>query len=402
MPPPGFDVDERLAALLDHLQEIGALTDERWRAAFAEVPRHLFLPDPIWADDGARDDGWMVPVGRQDPYWWENAYADFALPTQVDDGTPAGADGRGRYTTSSASQPSLVALMLEALQVEDGMRVLEIGTATGYNAALLSARLGAENVTTIEVDPHLAEQGRAALADAGFKPTVVCGDGALDVPGAAPFDRVLATVAAKRIPYAWVEQTRPGGLVVTPWGNDYAATVLLRLEVGQDGTASGRPIGEAPFMWLREQRSAKGAWSDHVDFDAPVRRSATQVDPQVLAEPCGGAEFAVGAMVPHLAKALFHARDGSGEYTLWLYDTRGSWASVDFVPGAAEYAVEQAGSRHLWDEAETAHRWWEAQGGPGRERFGVSVGPEGHRVWLDEPARPVPTPQGPRTWSHRS
>jgi len=399
--PPGFDVDERLAALLDSLQAMGALTDARWRAAFTEVPRHLFIPDPIWADDGARDDGWMVPVGREDPYWWENAYADFALPTQVDDGTPAGTDGRGRYTTSSASQPSLVARMLEALQVQDGMRVLEIGTATGYNAALLSARLGEENVTTIEVDPHLAEQGRAALAGAGFKPTVVCGDGARGVPEAAPFDRVLATVAAKRIPYAWVEQTRPGGLVVTPWGNDYAATVLLRLEVGQDGAAAGRIVGDAPFMWLRDQRSAKGAWSDHVDFDAPVRRSATRVDPQLLAEPRSGAEFVVGVVVPHLAKVLFRAQDGSGEYTLWLYDTRGSWASVDFVPGAAEYAVEQAGPRHLWEEAEGAYRWWEGQGCPGRERFRVGVGPGGHRVWLDEPTRPVPVPQAPRPWSHR-
>ncbi|MFJ9554423.1 hypothetical protein ACIRPH_11440 [Nocardiopsis sp. NPDC101807] len=296
----------------------------------------------------------MVPVGHEGPYWWENAYADFALPTQIDDGTPAGAGGRGRYTISSASQPSLVARMLETLRVRDGMRVLEIGTATGYNAALLSARLGTDNVTTIEVDPHLAEQGRAVLASAGFKPTVVCGDGALGVRGGVPFDHVLATVAAKRIPYAWVEQTRPGGLAVTPWSNDYAATALLRLEVGHDGTASDRPIGDAPFMWLRDQRSAKGAWSDHVDRDAPVRRSQTAVDPRPLAEPRSGAEFAVGAMVPHLVKALFHARDGSGEYTLSLYDTHGSWASVDFVPGAAEYAVEQAGPRDLWEETEAA------------------------------------------------
>lgn len=129
------DTSARLAALVDDLQATGALTDPRWRDAFLQVPRHLFIPDPIWADDGARADGWMVPVGRDDPYWWENVYADYALPTQVDDGTPAGTDGRGRYTTSSASQPSLVARMLEALHVTDGMRVLEIGTATGYNAA---------------------------------------------------------------------------------------------------------------------------------------------------------------------------------------------------------------------------------------------------------------------------
>lgn len=380
--PPGFDAGARLAALVNQLQEMGVLTDPRWREAFLKVPRHRFLPDPIWADDGVRGDGWMVPVGQDDPYWWENAYADFALPTQVDDGTPEGEDGRGRYTTSSASQPSLVAEMLEALQIEDGMRVLEIGTATGYNAALLSARLGAENVTSIEIDPALAVQGRMALHAAGWAPCLVVGDGTAGVPERAPYDRVLATAAAKRVPYAWVEQTLPGGLVVTPWGNDYAATGLLRLKVGEDGSARGEIVGDAPFMWLRSQRSAKGPWSDHVDFEAPVRASRTTVEPALVAEAGSGAEFVVGAMVPGLARTLFHAEDDSGEYTLWLYDTAGSWASVDYVPGAEEYAVEQAGPRSLWEEVEVAYRWWQGRGRPYRSEFGVTLDRGGLRVWL--------------------
>jgi protein-L-isoaspartate(D-aspartate) O-methyltransferase len=387
--PPDFDTDERLAALVDHLGQVGTLTDDRWRDAFLQVPRHLFVPDPVWVRDGVRGDGWMIPVGRDDPYWWANAYADYALPTQVDDGAPAGEDGRGRYPTSSISQPTLVARMLDALDVHDDARVLEVGTATGYNAALLCARLGAGNVTTIEVDPTLAEQGRAALHAAGWTPTVVCGDGTRGVPEEAPFDRVLATVAAKRVPYSWVGQTRPGGKVVVPWGNDFMATVLLRLDVGEDGTATGRPIGDAQFMWLRDQRAATGRWSDFVDFDAPVRTTRTGVDPHVVVERGGGAEFAVGVAVPGLCGAWFDAEDGSGEATLWLYDTRGSWASVDDVPGVDGYEVEQAGPRGLWDEVEAAVDRWNAAGRPARERFGLTVTPSGQRVWLDEPGNPV-------------
>ncbi|OLT28668.1 hypothetical protein BJF83_14955 [Nocardiopsis sp. CNR-923] len=366
--------------------------DRRWRDAFLQVRRHAFIPDPIWAEDGDRGDGWMIPVGRDDPYWWDNAYTDFALPTQVDDGTPVGEDGRGRYATSSISQPSLVARMLEALRITDGARVLEIGTATGYNTGLLCARLGAENVVTIEVDPTLAERGRAALRAAGWKPTVVCGDGTSGVPAEAPFDRVLATVAAKRVPYAWVEQTRPGGLIVTPWGNDYMATVLLRLEVGENGTATGRPIGDAPFMWLRDQRAAAGRWSDHVDFHAPVRTSRTTVDPHQVVVRGSGAEFTVGTWAPGLCRAWFDAEDASGEATLWLYDTKGSWASVDYVPGATEYEVEQAGPRGLWGEVEAAVGWWQRARRPGRERFGLTVTPDGQHVWLDEPTNEVARP----------
>ncbi len=363
--------------------------DDRWRDAFLRTPRHLFVPDPIWVRDGARGDGWMIPVGRSDPYWWENAYADFALPTQVDDGAPAGDDGRGRYPTSSISQPSLVARMLEALEVTAGTRVLEIGTATGYNAALLCARLGAEYVTTVEVDAVLAEQGRTSLRAAGWKPTVVCGDGARGVPSEAPFDRVLATVAAKQIPYAWVDQTRPGGMIVAPWGNDFMTTVLLRLEVRQDGVATGRPTGDAPFMWLRDQRTAKGLWSDFIDFDAPVRTSRTGVDPHVVVERGSGVEFTVGATVPRLCRAWFDAEDDSGEATLWLYDTKGSWASVDYAPRVDGHRVEQAGPRSLWDEVEVAVAWWFRAGRPDRERFGLTVAPSGQQVWLDEPGNAV-------------
>lgn len=88
--------------------------------------------------------------------------------------------------TSSASKPDLVLSMLAALDVHDGHTVLEIGTGSGYNAALLAARLGAPSVTTVEIDPGLATSARAALVASGFPVTVLTGDGTQGYPANAP------------------------------------------------------------------------------------------------------------------------------------------------------------------------------------------------------------------------
>ncbi|MGH3936878.1 MAG: protein-L-isoaspartate O-methyltransferase, partial [Pseudonocardiaceae bacterium] len=128
------------AKLVDDLAEQGVLSAS-WRAAFVAVPREVFIPEVIWRDAG--DD--LVPLRRCDEpaEWLRRAYGPRYVVTQVDDGRPAGPGGRGRVATSSASRPDIVAVMLEAGRIEPGMRVLEIGTGTGYTAALLAQRLGA-------------------------------------------------------------------------------------------------------------------------------------------------------------------------------------------------------------------------------------------------------------------
>jgi SAM-dependent methyltransferase len=103
--------------------------------------------------------------------------------------------------TSSTSMPSVVAEMLHALRIEPGMSVLELGTGTGWNAALLAHRLGAQNVTLIEIDPDISAHARRALASAGYGAvTVITGDGALGYDVRAPYDRVLSTACVYRVP----------------------------------------------------------------------------------------------------------------------------------------------------------------------------------------------------------
>jgi protein-L-isoaspartate(D-aspartate) O-methyltransferase len=386
------DFTDRRAALVDRLTSQGVLTDPAWRKAMLRVPRHAFLPDTVWAEDTEAGDGALMAVSRSHPGWRRWVYDDVSVITQVDDGNPAHSDGRGDRATSSASQPSLVAAMLQTLDVADGTSVLEIGTATGYNCALLCERLGSERVTSVEIDPALAEQARQRLETAGYKPHLVVGDGTNGVPERAPFDRVLATVAARDIPREWVAQTRPGGVVVTPWATGFATTVLVRLVVGADGIAHGHCVGDAPFMWLRGQRVAPGELWDHVDENAGgVEEFRTGLDPMPVcdADPSGGLALVVGALVPHLSFARFHATDGSGEASVYFYDRAGSWVLIEYEPDADDYEARRFGPRDLCTEIEHAWRSWSKAGRPGRDRIGLTVDADGQRLWPDSPENPL-------------
>lgn len=109
---------------------------------------------------------------------------------------------------------------------EPGMSVLEIGTDTGWNAALLAHQLGGANLTSVEIDPGIAAQARTALADAGYG--AVTGDGTLGHLSRAPYDRVISTACVYRVPYPWIAQTRPGGLIVTPWARSTTTVTCSR------------------------------------------------------------------------------------------------------------------------------------------------------------------------------
>lgn len=389
---------ERRSALAAQLADRGVLTDPAWRQAVEKVPRHAFLPDTVWGQDVDAGDGRLICVPRSHPNWSRWAYDDVSVITQVDDGTPAYPDGRGDRATSSASQPSLVVAMLQALDVTNGMDVLEIGTATGYNCALLCERLGSEHVTSIEIDPALARQARANLAAAGYEPQLVVGDGTHGAPGRAPFDRVLATVAAHDIPGAWICQTRPAGVIVTPWATGFATTNLLRLVVDEQGVAHGRVVGDAPFMWLRDQRVPAGGWRDFIDEQAAgAVEYRTTINPMPVcdADPAGGLALMVGALAPRLNVVRYHAADDSGEATIYLFDRRGSWALVEYVPGDEDFEAHRFGPRDLCAEIDHARRLWEAAGAPDRGRLGISVTAAGdRRLWVDEPDNLVLGPPG--------
>ncbi|PYC85479.1 protein-L-isoaspartate(D-aspartate) O-methyltransferase [Streptomyces tateyamensis] len=317
--------------------------------------------------------------------WAEAANAPHApIVTQWDDGDHEGLEP-GRVPTSSASQPTLVYSMLLDLDVLSGMRVLEIGTGTGWNAALLSCRLGDANVTTVEVDPEVSARARAALKASGYTPEVVCADGSLGWLASAPYDRIIVTCGVREIPPAWLSQTRVGGLILAPFGTHYGhQDALVKLTVQLDGTASGPFLGPVQFMKMRSQRLVRPA---HPDFPGDSVETSTRVR-----VPLGDWEpftFAASLLVPGVTH-LVHERD-DGVTVLWLYslaDT--SWAAV-FYDEEAEWEVYQSGPRKLWDLVEAAHAWWQSAGEPDFDRFGMTVGhTAGRTFWLDGPEQPLP------------
>ncbi|MFC4035401.1 methyltransferase domain-containing protein [Streptomyces polygonati] len=244
--------DALRARMVRRIVARGELTDPAWRAAFAEVPRHVFVvagsdtadpadgADPAAGADGAHRLGLGSRLRRL-----ADAYADRPVVTRVVAGE----------LISSSSQPSLMALMCQALEVADGQRVLEIGTGTGYNAALLAHRLGPGAVTTVDLDRELTDVARARLdaygTPAARSVAVITGDGALGHPGRAPYDRIMATCEMPVIPAAWLTQVRPGGRVLAPF-----ASGLLALTVWAPDYAEGRFLPTpAFFVPLRGERA---------------------------------------------------------------------------------------------------------------------------------------------------
>ncbi|WP_053170793.1 methyltransferase domain-containing protein [Streptomyces sp. SBT349] len=237
----------------------GGVVAAGWDAAFDALPRSLFLPELVWAFEA---EGHAVAVDRvEEPLVWrEAAESDQPVITQWDNGRHRGR-APGRTPTSSASAPPLVAAMLAALDVAPGMRVLEVGTGTGWNAGLLAHRLGQENVTTVEVDERVARAARRSLEGVGLHPRVVTGDGALGVPDAAPYDRIIATCGMRRIPAAWLAQLRPGGVVLATWGTAFSSTdALVRAHRprGRHGHRAVPVAGGVHEVTRRRRRERRG------------------------------------------------------------------------------------------------------------------------------------------------
>jgi protein-L-isoaspartate(D-aspartate) O-methyltransferase len=371
------------------IRKQGELADARWRAAFESVPREVFVPEFLRPEgDGGASAHLTLRADDPDPRrradWLASAYADTALVTQV---------SPGHGPVSSSSQPSLMAMMLRLLSLRDGDRVLEIGTGTGYNAALLAHRLGGESVVTVDLEESITGPARSRLAEAGYGGVrVVTGDGAGGWPPGAPYDAVVATCAVPAVPPEWPAQMRPGGLIVTPLG-----TGLLRLRVGQNATAEGRflPTG-AYFVPLRGPAAASAGAARAVAAAAGARECEEPEEP-AQGRAMRGAGSPTRSDIPlgpgiepftfllrfALADAeltLSHRRRPQ-EFSAMVAAGDGSIAHL-----APDGRVTRSGPRDVWGEVERLYARWVEWGRPDRDRFGVTVRPDRQWIWLDRPA----------------
>lgn len=358
--PPG---PERLTELTD---------DETWKQALRDVPREWFVPERAWVTPMGAAPSYWTDRATDSESWYEAVYSDSTIVTQIEDGgtdlTPQTAESA--IPSSSTTAPSIVTRFVELLDPYPGDQVLEIGTGTGWTAGVLSARLGGDNITSIEVDERVADHARTNLEQAGFSPRLVVGDGQKGQPEDAPFDRMHVTCGVADVPYAWVEQTRPGGIIALPWAPNHVGGHKLALTV--TGTqAIGRIRDDTAFMMLRSQRHGYpppgGERRDHVP----------RVDPRRINAAGTGFEVALAGLLPGVL--LNSGLDGA--LAVGVRD-----------PGIRSYAlanddggVTQIGPRNLWDELETAYLTWVEWGEPCRDQFGLTVDATGQHVWLDSP-----------------
>jgi protein-L-isoaspartate(D-aspartate) O-methyltransferase len=300
---PTYSIDESRAEALrtelaDWIRGRGTFQTARVEQAFRTVSRHQFLPGTDL----------------------ETAYGREPVVTQ------RAADGT---SISSASSPNLVAGMLEQLRAESGNAILEIGAATGFNAALLAFLTSpGGKVVTIEYDGDLAGQAAANLGRAGYPDVqVITGDGALGYRHAAPYDRIIVTAEAADITAAWWDQLAPGGRIVVP----------VRLH----GSGLTRALG-----LLRTGTSTMVSDSAQVCGFVPMRGSSEQAEQQVRL--AAGAVLKVDAADLPDAAALSRVLDSppdqhwtgihvrhdepAGHLDLWLYSMvcRGYGAGASF------------------------------------------------------------------------
>jgi len=133
------------------------------------------------------------------------------------------------------SAPSMIAIMLEEAELRPGLKVLDVGTGSGYNAALLAAIVGAENVVSIERHAELLDFARENLEAAGYAVRLVLGDGTLGYPPEAPYDRIVVTAGAPRIAKSWIAQTKVGGRIVVPVGRStFSQTLVIATKTAED------------------------------------------------------------------------------------------------------------------------------------------------------------------------
>jgi protein-L-isoaspartate(D-aspartate) O-methyltransferase len=254
--------------------------------ALRVVPRHVFLPE-------------VAP---------EAAYRDEAIVTK------RSADGQ---PTSSSSQPTIMAIMLDQLGLAPGHRVLEIGAGTGYNAALLKHIVGAAGVVvSIDLDEDVAAGAREHLAAAGCPDvTVVCGDGAAGYPAEAPYDRVIATVGVSDLAPAWLSQLAPGGRIVVPLDLRGAQRSVAFERAG--GCWQSRSVVPCGFMRMRGSLAG------------PERTQVTGEGKELAVTLPDGRDLDITAVARGLSEPAAECVTGVVAGPAQLFDGLGLWLALN-------------------------------------------------------------------------
>ncbi len=353
--------------LADTLHASGDLRSPQWHAAVSAVPRHLLVPRAYLQDNTGT---WSEFETATVP---ERVYSSETLVTALE------TVGAHRLPISSSTKPDLMVRMLEILDVHDGHRVLEIGTGTGYNAALLAHRLGDDRVFSVDVDDDLVDLARRRLHTAGFHPTLMVGDGVHGLAQHAPFDRIIATCSVPAVPWEWARQLAPGGAILVDFklANSAGNLVYLR-RVGDrlEGTFTTR---WAAFMAMRSGPTPEPPARAARTPGGRSRPTGAPADPWNEAKV---AWFLAQLRLPSGTSIGYDLDpDTRRPVATTLTAPDGSWARASLTDGT----VTEAGDTLLWSAVEWAYEQWTGADRPAWQRLGLTVTPDTHTLWLDQP-----------------
>ncbi|MGW7008652.1 methyltransferase domain-containing protein [Streptomyces sp. NPDC054933] len=346
-----------------------------WHDAVSNTPRHHLVPR-WWQriPDSPTEEWELVNPSPLSPEHTAAAYRDETLVTRVGpdhaDHAKLGDKAAGS-PTSSSTLPGLVVSMLHRLGAEPGHQVLDVGTGSGYSAALLGRRIGDEHVTSVDVDRYLVDVARERLAEFGRTPRMDAIDATGELPDSG-YDRIIATVAVRPVPETWLRALRPGGRLVTTVAH---TALLITADMGGDGVARGKVQPDpATFMETRQEADyppkLHDVFSAARESDGDDVRAADGPIPDLWQE--WSLRWLYELETPGVETRAASYPDG--RRVLWLLAADGSWARGE--DGSAP-AVHQGGPRRLWDDLEGVRRRWESAGKFPLHRMAVELKPDG-------------------------
>jgi protein-L-isoaspartate(D-aspartate) O-methyltransferase len=325
-------------------------------AAFAAIPRTHFISGFYQRLQTEKRENAYRYVTREsvgEEQWCRMIYQDTPLITQL---------GANNVPASSSSQPGLMGQMIDALQIRPGQRILEIGTGTGYNAAILAFLTKSPHlVTTIDIEPRLVERAALSIEEAvGEGMHLVVGNGLQGVPEYGPYDYILVTGAYHTIPRAWLDQLAPGGTLLMDYHKHFG-NVMLLMQKNQQGDITGQALPiHALFMPLHQ-----GSIEGHIPsvrlqpIDpvlAPLSASPLRPDHFRVKEELA---FFLHCHFPQMAILRFWK--GNTSYT-FLADAE-TKRLVQF------YQESIRGDHQLWQELLYFHHEWKQQDCPNRTSY---------------------------------
>ncbi|MEU7911298.1 protein-L-isoaspartate(D-aspartate) O-methyltransferase [Microbispora bryophytorum] len=344
----------------------------RWREAVANTPRHQFVPS-WWAWSGGH---WEVQHGPADEAnWFNTAYRDKTLVTKVGtlhaDHAKATDAPTGR-PTSSSTLPSLVLQMYRHARIGPKDTVLDVGTGSGYGAALLCHLLGEDQVTSIDVDSYLTSIAAWRMSEQKCNPRVA----PLDATGPLPwtFDRIVAMVSVRPVPASWLLALNPGGRLTTT----ISGTSLI---VSATKTGDGGAVGQVERDWASFMRTRAGAdYPPGLSELMDTARTAEGDDVRIGRFPVLDIEensWELRSMLEILSPGIEHDYRETGDARIaCMVHADGSWARAEQI-GRDLPAVHQGGPRRLWDVLDQARDHWLQEGSLPLYGANVRITPDG-------------------------